>query len=82
VIPVLVGMFIGLFKDTSLVVIVGLTDLLGAAQSVIGQPQWLGTPGGVWRETFLVIALVYWIFSFTMSRTSKMIEENLSVGHR
>ncbi|NNJ09201.1 amino acid ABC transporter permease [Chloroflexales bacterium ZM16-3] len=82
VIPVLVGQFIGLFKDTSLVVIVGLVDLLGAAQNVVGQPQWLGTPGGVWRETFLVIALVYWIFSFTMSRTSKTIEENLSVGHR
>jgi general L-amino acid transport system permease protein len=82
VIPVLVGQSIGLFKDTSLVVIVGLTDLLGAAQNVVGQPQWLGTPGGVWRETFLVIALVYWVFSYTMSRTSKRIEENLSVGHR
>lgn len=82
VIPVLVGQFIGLFKDTSLVVIIGLTDFLGAAQNVAGQPQWLGTPGGVWRETFLVIAAIYWIFSFTMSRASKSIEEKLNVGHR
>ncbi|NTW03378.1 MAG: amino acid ABC transporter permease [Oscillochloris sp.] len=82
IIPVLVGQFISLFKDTSLVTIVSLVDLLGAARNVNGQPQWQGTPGGVWRETFLVIALIYWIFSFTMSRTSKKIEENLSIGHR
>jgi general L-amino acid transport system permease protein len=80
VIPVLVGQFIGLFKDTSLVVIVGLADLLGAAQTVVGQPQWLGTPGGVWRETFLFIALVYWLFSFTMSRASRRIEQQLNIG--
>lgn len=80
VIPVLVGQFIGLFKDTSLVVIVGLADLLGAAQTVVGQPQWLGTPGGVWRETFLFIALIYWLFSFTMSRASRRIEQQLNIG--
>jgi general L-amino acid transport system permease protein len=80
VIPVLVGQFIGLFKDTSLVVIVGLADLLGAAQTVVGQPQWLGTPGGVWRETFLFIALIYWLFSFTMSRASRRIETQLNIG--
>jgi general L-amino acid transport system permease protein len=82
VIPVLVGQFISLFKDTSLVVIIGLVDLLGSAQNIVGQPQWLGTPGGVWREVFLVIAAIYWIFSFTMSRSSKRIEENLNVAHR
>jgi general L-amino acid transport system permease protein len=80
VIPVLVGQFISLFKDTSLVVIVGLVDLLGAAQSVVGQPQWLGTPGGVWRETLLFIALIYWVFSFSISRASRRIEQQLNVG--
>ncbi len=80
VIPVLVSQFISLFKDTSLVVIVGLADLLGAAQGIVGQPEWLGTPGGVWRETFLFIALIYWVFSFTMSRTARQIEFNLNVG--
>lgn len=80
VVPVLVGQFISLFKDTSLVVIVGLIDLLGAAQGVAGQPQWLGTPGGVWREVFLFIALIYWIFSFSMSRTARQVEMNLNIG--
>lgn len=81
VIPVLVGQFISLFKDTSLVTIVGLADLLGAAQSVTGQTQWLGTPGGVWREVFLFIAVIYWVISFTMSRASRRIEQQLNVGH-
>lgn len=80
VIPVLVGQFIALFKDTSLVVIIGLTDLLGAAQAIYTQPQWFGIPGGVWRETFFVVAGIYWIFSFTMSRTARRIESNLNVG--
>jgi general L-amino acid transport system permease protein len=80
VIPVLVGQFIALFKDTSLVVIIGLTDLLGAAQAIYTQPQWFGIPGGVWRETFLVVAGIYWIFSFTMSRTARRIESQLNVG--
>jgi len=81
IIPVLVGQFIGLFKDTSLVVIIGLTDLLGMAQAINTQPQWLGIAGGVWRETFFVIAVVYWIFSFTMSRTARQIESRLNVSH-
>lgn len=80
VIPVLVGQFISLFKDTSLVTIVGLIDLLGIAQTIISQPQWLNIPAGVWRETFLIVALIYWVFSFTMSRTSQQIERNLNVG--
>lgn len=80
VIPVLVGQFIALFKDTSLVVIIGLMDLLGAAQAIYTQPQWFGIPGGVWRETFFVVAGIYWIFSFTMSRTARQIETNVNVG--
>lgn len=82
VIPVLVGQFISLFKDTSLVVIVGLADLLGAAQAVVGQPQWLGTPGGVWREVLLFIAIIYWVISFSISRASRQIEQQLNVGNR
>ncbi len=82
VIPVLVGQFIALFKDTSLVVIVGLIDLLGIARTIYSQPEWKDFTGGVWRETLLVVALIYWIFSFTMSRTSKKIEEKMSVGYR
>ncbi|MGH2544844.1 MAG: amino acid ABC transporter permease [Ardenticatenaceae bacterium] len=82
VIPALVGQFISLFKDTSLVSIVGILDLIGIAAAVRAQPQWLGTPGGVWREVFFFVAFVYFIFSFTMSRVSLRIERNLGVGRR
>ncbi|WP_174842865.1 amino acid ABC transporter permease [Candidatus Oscillochloris fontis] len=82
IIPVLVGQFISLFKDTSLVVIVGLIDLLGIARTIYSQAEWKDFTGGVWRETLFVVAVIYWIFSFTMSRTSKKIEEKMSVGYR
>ena len=82
VIPALVGQFISLFKDTSLVTIIGLFDLLGISQFVVRQPAWLGIPGGVWREVYVFIALVYFVFSFTMSRVSLRIERNLGVGQR
>lgn len=76
VIPAIVGLFIGLFKDTSLVAIVGLIDLLRVAQLVVAQPQWLG----LHRETFAFVALVYWVFAFTMSQASQRLERKLGVG--
>lgn len=76
VIPALVGQCISLFKDTSLVAIVGLFDLLKIAQTVVAQQEWLGLQ----RETFAFVALVYWVFAFAMSRASQRIERNLGVG--
>jgi general L-amino acid transport system permease protein len=78
IVPMLVGHAISMLKDTSLVAIVGLYDLLGAAQSSIGQQQWLGIPGGVWRETFLTIAIIFFVINFTMSRVSAQIERNIA----
>ena len=78
VIPVLVGQFIGLFKDTSLVALVGLFDLLGIARSVLGNPNWLGTH----QEVYAFIGLIYWIFIYSMSYTSRRIEASLAVGNR
>ncbi len=78
VIPVLVGQFIGLFKDTSLVALVGLFDLLGIARTILGNPSWLGTH----REVYAFIGLLYWIFSYTMSYTSRRIEARLAVANR
>lgn len=78
VIPVLVGQFIGLFKDTSLVALVGLFDLLGIARTILGNPNWLGTH----QEVYAFIGLLYWIFSYTMSYTSRRIEASLAVGNR
>ncbi len=76
VIPAIVGLCIGLFKDTSLVSIVGLFDLLQISKVVVAQPDWLGLQ----RETFAFVAVVYWIFAFAMSRASQRLEKNLGVG--
>ncbi|RMF81910.1 MAG: amino acid ABC transporter permease [Chloroflexi bacterium] len=70
VIPALVGMFISLYKDTSLVVIVGLIDLTGAANSVIAQTEFIGLR----REAFLFISVIYFVFSYIMSIVSRRIE--------
>lgn len=78
VIPVLVGQFIGLFKDTSLVALVGLFDLLGIGRTILGNPNWLGTH----REVYAFIGLLYWIFSYMMAYTSRRIEARLAVGNR
>lgn len=82
VIPAMVGQFIGLFKDTSLASLVGLLELVGVAKSVITQPEWLGVPGGVAKEVYLFVALVFFIFSFGMSFASRRLERRLGVGER
>ena len=82
VIPALVGQFIGLFKDTSLVALVGLTDFLNAGRSVLVQPAWSQIPGGITHEVYLAIAVVYLIFSFGMSWASRSLERQLDVGKR
>ncbi|MEZ4582315.1 MAG: ABC transporter permease subunit, partial [Caldilineaceae bacterium] len=78
VIPVLVGQFIGLFKDTSLVALVGLFDLLGIARTILANPDWLGTQ----MEVYLVIAAIYWVFSYSMSYASRRLEMTLGRGRR
>lgn len=82
VIPALVGQFIGLFKDTSLVALVGLTDFLNASRSILVQPAWTKIEGGITREVYLAVALVYLVFSFGMSWASRRIEQDLGVGKR
>jgi len=78
VIPVIVGQFIALFKDTSLVAIVGLLDLLGIASTVLAQPEFIGRQ----REVYLFIGLIYWVFSYAMSYASRRLELALGVGER
>jgi len=78
VIPVLVGQFIGLLKDTTLVTIVGLLDILGVAQSVLSNPTWIGTQ----REVYLFVALLFWVLSYGMSYASRRLEQALGVGQR
>jgi general L-amino acid transport system permease protein len=82
VIPAIVGLFIGLFKDTSLVTIVGLSDLFETARKVSNQPETTQITGGVVRELFIVMSLFYWFFSYRMSVASKQLEKQLGLGTR
>lgn len=70
VIPALVGQFISLFKDTSLVAIVGLADLLNTGRSAVTQGEFLGLQ----REVYLFIAVVYFVFSYVMSAVARRLE--------
>ena len=79
VIPAIVGQFIGLFKDTSLVVIVGLLDIVGIGRAVVlGNPDWLDAQ----REVYVFLAVVFWVFTFAMSYASRRLETTLGVGVR
>jgi general L-amino acid transport system permease protein len=82
VIPAIVGQFIALFKDTSLVALVGLVDLLGIARSIIQQPMWVNTPGGITTEMYVAIAIIFFVFSYGMSWASRQLESRLGVGTR
>ena len=70
VIPTIVGQFISLFKDTSLLAIVGLVELLGISQSILANPKFLGR----YAEVYLFIALIYWICCYSMSLASRKLE--------
>ena len=76
VIPGIVNTFIGLFKDTTLVMIIGLFDLLGIVYTASTDPKWLGTAA----EGYAFVALVFWIFCFGMSRFSVKLEHRLGLG--
>ena len=79
VIPALVGQVIALFKDTSLVSIIGLFDLLYIARNVVpGQSANLGSI----MELTVAAAVIYWIFTFTFSRSSMRLERRLGLGTR
>ena len=80
VIPALVGQFISLYKDTSLVFIIGLTELLAVAEAITKQPDFLAQ--GLLVETLLFAAFVYWAGSYWMSRESQRLERRLGVGER
>jgi general L-amino acid transport system permease protein len=78
VIPGIVGSCIALFKDTSLVLIIGIFDLLGMAQAASSSPTWLSpsTP----MTAYVVAGVIFWLFCFAMSRYSQMLERRLAAG--
>ncbi len=79
VIPAIVGQFIGLFKDTSLVVIVGLLDIVGIGRAVVqANPEWIDAQ----REVYVFLGVVFWVFTYAMSYASRRLETTLGVGIR
>ena len=77
-IPAIVSLFIGIFKDTTLVQIVGLSDLLTMVQLAVTDANWIGLA----KEGYMFCALVFFIFCFSMSRYSMYLERKLHTGHR
>lgn len=78
VIPGIVNTLISLFKDTTLVLIIGLFDLLNAVQTTIIDPAWRN----VAIEGYVFAAFLFWVFCFGMSRYSQQLERKLHRGHK
>ena len=78
VIPPLVNTFIGFFKDTSLVLIIGLFDLLYMGKVALSDPPWQSFSS----EIYLMLAVVYIAFCFAMSKYSRALERELGRAHR
>ena len=73
VIPPSVGILISAFKDTSLVVIIGLFDILNTTKTILTEPEWTGFS----TEAYIFIALIYYVCCLTMSQYSRRIEKEL-----
>jgi general L-amino acid transport system permease protein len=80
VIPSIVNSFISLFKDTSLVYIIGMFDLLGIVRQNFSDASWASpsTP----KSGLIFAAFIFWFFCFSMSRYSQFMERQLETGHR
>ncbi len=77
VIPPLVNTFIGFFKDTSLVLIIGLFDLLTMGKVALSDPPWQSFS----TEVYIALAVIYVAFCFAMSKYSRNLERDLSRSH-
>jgi len=77
-VPNIVGTFIGLFKDTTLVSIIGLFDLLLSVRTAVRDGDWIGFS----NEAYAFAAAVYFVFCFSMARYSLYLERRLHTGHK
>ena len=81
VIPGIVNTFIGMFKDTTLVLIISMFDLLGVVkQNISGDPTWASPQTA--KTGYVFAAAIFWIFCFGMSRYSQFMERRLDTGHK
>jgi general L-amino acid transport system permease protein len=76
-IPNIVNTFIGLFKDTTLVLIIGMLDPLGIGKAALADAAW----SGLAREVYLFVALFFFVCCFSMARYSLYLERKLHTGH-
>lgn len=77
-IPSIVGIFIGLFKDTTLVLFIGIPDMLGFTNLIRATTAW----NGIYWELFIFIGVVFWICCFSMSQYSQYLERKLQTDRR
>jgi general L-amino acid transport system permease protein len=80
VIPAMVGQFISLFKDTSLLTIIGILNALQWSRIIQAQPDFVGK--GLAEYTLPFVGLFFWAFSYNMSKESRRLEGKLGVGER
>ncbi len=78
VIPANVGLFISLLKDTTLVTIIGLLELLGIGRAVLAQTEWFGAQ----LEVYVFVAAVFFVMCYAMSQASYRLETAMGVGSR
>ena len=78
VIPALVGEFVGLFKETTLLSVFGLLEFLGISLSILANPQFIGR----YAEVYLFVGAIYWVFCYSMSSASRRLEAHLDVSQR
>lgn len=77
-IPSIVGQFISLFQDTTLLSIVGLMELLGMSRSILANPKFLGRH----LEVYIFVGILYWVFCYGMSIASQKLEQQLNTEHK
>ncbi|MFN4311381.1 MAG: amino acid ABC transporter permease [Ferrovibrio sp.] len=78
VIPPLVSLFIAVFKDTSLVVIIGIYDLMQSAKVSLTDPAWRGFS----IEAYVFVSAIYFVFCYSISKYSQSLEARLATGHK
>lgn len=77
-IPNIVGSFISLFKDTTLVLIIGLFDILAMVTLTNSDTNWLGFE----TEGYVFVTLIYWVICFSMSKYAKAVEDRFNTDHK
>lgn len=75
VIPGIINTVLGLFKDTTLVAVIGLFDLLGTVKTALADTEWLGFS----KEAYLFAALVFWVICYLISRYGRLLERHVQI---